>query len=390
MNHLTTRGAPRFALRCALGFVLASSMLLAACGGTDATAPSAESSTGANNETADATAEPASGVSDASATSDTRARALADSPTTAPPATASWTWCANEGGVCTVPAAATVTVRYGANSSYHYRSVSGSIACSNGAWGDPIFGTAKSCGYTTGAAATPAPGTTSWVSCAGEGGVCSVPSPRNVRYGANGSYYYKTVSTAIACSNGAWGDPISGIAKSCAYESSTAAPVVTPGASWVNCASEGGVCAFSGTRSARYGANGVYYYRTVTASIACSNAAWGGDPVVGVAKSCAYDSATTAVSPTPTPTPPPATTVGTASLAWSASSDSRVTGYRVYWGTAPGSYQQARGVGLAAGTATSYTVSNLPAGRTYYFAVTAYDASGTESTYSSEASKAIP
>lgn len=387
MNELPTRGVPRFALRCALGFVIASSILLAACGGSDPTEPTAES----GNEVADAAAESASAVSGAPATSDTRTRALADSPTTAPSASANWSWCANEGGVCTVPAAATVTVRYGANGSYQYRSVSGSIACSNGVWGDPIFGTVKSCDYTTGAA--PAPGTTSWVDCAGEGSVCSVPGPRNVRYGANGSYYHKTVSTAIACGNSAWGDPIFGVVKSCSYESSTTSPAITPSASWVNCASEGGMCAFSGTRNARYGANGAYYYRTVTASIACSNAAWGGDPAVGVVKSCAYDSAAGGVSPTPTPTPaptPPPATVGTASLAWSASPDARVTGYRVYWGTTPGSYQQARGVGLAAGTATSYVVSNLPAGRTYYFAVTAYDASGTESTYSSEAAKSIP
>jgi fibronectin type 3 domain-containing protein len=69
--------------------------------------------------------------------------------------------------------------------------------------------------------------------------------------------------------------------------------------------------------------------------------------------------------------------------------DPRVTGYRVYWGTAPGTYRQTRGVGLAAGTATSYTVNNLPAGQTYYFAVTAYDASGNESAFSAEASKVI-
>jgi fibronectin type 3 domain-containing protein len=77
-------------------------------------------------------------------------------------------------------------------------------------------------------------------------------------------------------------------------------------------------------------------------------------------------------------------------LSWGASSDSRVVGYRVYWGTAPRAYNQQLGRGLAAGTATNYIVNNLPAGRTYYFAVTAYDASGNESAYSAEATKAIP
>jgi hypothetical protein len=77
-------------------------------------------------------------------------------------------------------------------------------------------------------------------------------------------------------------------------------------------------------------------------------------------------------------------------LSWSATGDSRVAGYRVYWGTAPRTYNQALGSGLGAGTSTSYTVGNLPSGRTYYFAVTAYDAAGNESTFSSEASKTMP
>ncbi len=83
------------------------------------------------------------------------------------------------------------------------------------------------------------------------------------------------------------------------------------------------------------------------------------------------------------PAPPPPT--GSATLQWSASSDTRVVGYRVYWGTASRTYPQS----LGAGTGTSYLVSNLAPGR-YYFAVTAYDSSNTESAFSAEASKTIP
>jgi hypothetical protein len=61
----------------------------------------------------------------------------------------------------------------------------------------------------------------------------------------------------------------------------------------------------------------------------------------------------------------------------------------VYWGTASRTYQQAFGAGIPAAS-TTYTVGNLPAGRTYYFAVTAYDGSGNESAFSAEASKTIP
>jgi fibronectin type 3 domain-containing protein len=88
------------------------------------------------------------------------------------------------------------------------------------------------------------------------------------------------------------------------------------------------------------------------------------------------------------PSPPPA--VGTATLQWSASSDSRVTGYRVYWGTGSRTYQQALGSGASASAGTSHVVRSLPSGGTYYFAVTAYDASGTESAFSAEATKTIP
>jgi Fibronectin type III domain len=87
--------------------------------------------------------------------------------------------------------------------------------------------------------------------------------------------------------------------------------------------------------------------------------------------------------PTPAPTPP---AVGSATLQWSASSDPRVTGYRVHWGTASRTYQQT----LGAGTGTSYLVANLAPGKKYYFAVTAYDGNGAESAFSAEATKTIP
>jgi hypothetical protein len=68
-----------------------------------------------------------------------------------------------------------------------------------------------------------------WVECAVEGGQCDVPSKRNLRYGANGTYAYKTVIGTIACNNSVWGDPLCGVFKACAYAANTAAapPPVT-------------------------------------------------------------------------------------------------------------------------------------------------------------------
>lgn len=77
-----------------------------------------------------------------------------------------------------------------------------------------------------------------------------------------------------------------------------------------------------------------------------------------------------------------------ATLSWTAPAGA-VTGYRVYYGTASNTYSQAPGTGSFATTST-FTVTGLPSGRTYYFAVTAIDAAGTESAYSNEASKLIP
>lgn len=67
-------------------------------------------------------------------------------PSSVPPATA--VTCANEGGICTLPAGVTATVWYGAGTTWAVRpGVSGSLACTNAVFGDPLRGTAKSCRY---------------------------------------------------------------------------------------------------------------------------------------------------------------------------------------------------------------------------------------------------
>jgi parallel beta-helix repeat protein len=74
--------------------------------------------------------------------------------------------------------------------------------------------------------------------------------------------------------------------------------------SWTFCATEGGVCAFTGTKDVRYGANGVYAYKTLSDGTPCTNAVFG-DPAPGVAKQC--ETSGTASSPPPAPPPPPST-----------------------------------------------------------------------------------
>jgi hypothetical protein len=75
---------------------------------------------------------------------------------------------------------------------------------------------------------------------------------------------------------------------------------------------------------------------------------------------------------------------GDVTLAWDPNTESDLAGYKVYFGTAPGTY----GTPITLGTQTTYTVTGLPPG-TWYFAVTAYNTSGLESAYSNEVSTVV-
>ncbi|WP_437607059.1 hypothetical protein WMF20_40150 [Sorangium sp. So ce834] len=55
---------------------------------------------------------------------------------------------------------------------------------------------------------------------------------------------------------------------------------------YVWCASEGDYCSFSGTRTVAYGRGGVWIYKSATGGIACTNVAFGSDPVWGRRKDC--------------------------------------------------------------------------------------------------------
>lgn len=73
-------------------------------------------------------------------------------------------------------------------------------------------------------------------------------------------------------------------------------------------------------------------------------------------------------------------------LAWDASPDASVTGYRIYFGPASGAYTNS----VAVGNVTNATVTSLKAGAIYYFAATAHDGSGLESAFSNETSYTPP
>lgn len=84
---------------------------------------------------------------------------------------------------------------------------------------------------------------------------------------------------------------------------------------------------------------------------------------------------------------------GVATLSWTPPTTNldgsvlaNLAGYRIYYGTKPGDYPNVitiKGSGLSA-----YVIENLQP-NTYYFAMTAYNTSGSESPYSNTASKTI-
>jgi len=153
---------------------------------------------------------------------------------------------------------------------------------------DYVFSSWSDSGAATHEITTPATSTTytatytanALVFCANEGGVCSFSGTREVRYGANGRFFYRTATSSTNCTNGVFGDPISGVGKQCHHR----APPTT---GWTQCAGENATCSFSGTREVRYGANGAFAYYTFTTSTPCTNAVFG-DPLPGTGKQCSY------------------------------------------------------------------------------------------------------
>jgi len=112
--------------------------------------------------------------------------------------------------------------------------------------------------------------------CAKEGERCQFSGTGDVSYGAGDKWITKTATNGINCGVAAFGtDPAPNVLKTCKIVA-----VAT------KCADEGGVCVFTGTRTIRYGANGIWAEKTATSVIHCGVAGFGRDPVENVLKQC--------------------------------------------------------------------------------------------------------
>lgn len=78
---------------------------------------------------------------------------------------------------------------------------------------------------------------------------------------------------------------------------------------------------------------------------------------------------------------------GSLTLSWDPSTSTNVGGYKLYYGSSTKKYTSS----IDTGKSTTYQVTGLTAGATYFFAVTAYNAGKTaESSYSNELSGTVP
>jgi parallel beta-helix repeat protein len=103
-------------------------------------------------------------------------------------------------------------------------------------------GQTASCGFTVTVSYTPSG---DWTFCAAENAFCAFSGTRQVRYGANGSYFFQTLSGGTPCNNSVFGDPIVGTAKHCDVSTAQASSSVGPQAT-ITCPA-GAVDVFPGT-----------------------------------------------------------------------------------------------------------------------------------------------
>lgn len=127
--------------------------------------------------------------------------------------------------------------------------------------------------------------------CAREGGVCRLPYPAEVVYGARGrttSRYFER--NAVPCTNRVFGDPAPGRQKSCFIvmrdrDQSDDNYDEPRRERWAACADEGEFCDFDGRKVVRYGARGRFTQDVFRNGVQCDNDTFG-DPAPDQEKRC--------------------------------------------------------------------------------------------------------
>ncbi len=110
-----------------------------------------------------------------------------------------------------------------------------------------------------------------------------------VRYGVDSRWVEKTVIGTVPCTNAFFGrDPAPDVVKAC-YAGAAPAPAPPPPPPPPpagSLAAEGASFTVAAPTLVRYGAGTRWVQKTVTGTVACTNAFFGTDPAPNVVKSC--------------------------------------------------------------------------------------------------------
>jgi len=322
--------------------------------------------------------------------------------------TSTWTTCAQENKYCSF--SGTRNVRYGANSTWTVRKLTGGVQCSNSVFGDPLPNVVKSCQLETVTTTTPTTPTTGWTFCANENALCSFTGTRTVRYGADTRWVTRNITASgggVKCANSVFGDPAFNTVKRCELASTSTG---SDGGTTQKPPTISGTPATSVTVGATYrfqpsasDPNGDALAFSITnrpswATFNTTNGLLTGQPTLANVgtfsniKISVSDGTTTVSLPVFAITVAQASS-GTASLSWvppttntDGSALTNLAGYRISYGTSAGALTKQ--IQVANPGVSSYVVTGLSAG-TYYFAVSAYNTNGAESAQSSVASKTV-
>jgi hypothetical protein len=129
-----------------------------------------------------------------------------------------------------------------------------------------------------------------YTSCSAEYSNCSFSGTRLVAFGANNSYTYQFATNGIACSVSAFGtDPANGTQKTCSLSATYGS--ASPGGYSV-CSAEYNNCSVIGTQLIGFGISGVFVYKELSGTVACTESTFGIDPSYGNTKSCIISSVT--------------------------------------------------------------------------------------------------
>jgi len=129
-----------------------------------------------------------------------------------------------------------------------------------------------------------------WNFCSKPDGTCDFSGTRTIRYGMFGKWTHKLAKSGFKCTTEFFGtDPNPGQVKDCWVDGAPIASNLEQEANsgtdadgpWSYCATEDSNCNFSGKKTVRFGAYGLYNYKVLSDGTSCSTGTLGTPPKMG-------------------------------------------------------------------------------------------------------------